>query len=194
MKNYPKLDGIRCVAILMVVIYHYVACIFDRSAFPVFWKYPIHIIGLWFVGVDLFFVLSGFLIGRILFKNQKSKFLIYKFYLKRALRILPAYYLILIIFFILNKLNILSSFPWFTNRDVPLHVYFYFGQNFYNAINENFGGNFLSVTWSLAIEEQFYLILPFIFRYIKIDRQKIILWVFILIAIIFRHTIGGIQS
>ena len=91
MKNIPRLDGIRSVAIIMVIVYHYFACIFDKIYFNVLWKYPIHALSQMFIGVDLFFILSGYLVGSILFKNKNSNNLIPKFYIKRVLRIIPAY-------------------------------------------------------------------------------------------------------
>jgi len=194
MKNIPRLDGIRSVAIIMVIVYHYFACIFDKIYFNVLWKYPIHALSQMFIGVDLFFILSGYLVGSILFKNKNSNNLIPKFYIKRVLRIIPAYYLILLSYYLLSQLNLLKSFPWLCHQNVPLHAYLYFSQNFHNAINKNLGANYLSVTWSLAIEEQFYVILPIMVKYFSVRNLKVTLWISVFFAIILRHYIGGIPG
>src|ERR1035438_7123978 len=81
---FPALDGLRGLAILMIILYHN----FDFLSFT----YPT------WSGVDLFFVLSGFLITGILIKKRNSAHFLFNFYARRVLRIFPIYFLSLIIF------------------------------------------------------------------------------------------------
>jgi peptidoglycan/LPS O-acetylase OafA/YrhL len=131
-------------------------------------------------GVDLFFVLSGFLIGGILIDNRDAKNLWPVFYLRRSLRILPLYFFILILFAFF-----LQDFPWPLNNEplnspLPLWSYATFTQNFLIGLKGTFGSNWLGPTWSLAIEEQFYIFLPFLIVFLK---PKLLPW-FVLGAIV----------
>ncbi len=157
--SYIKpLDGLRAVALLLVIIWHYVDCQIEgywaSNALKIlkyftFWGWS---------GVDLFFVLSGFLIGRILIFNRNSPHYFSAFYVRRSLRIFPPYYASLIVFFIVSY-DYFLPIPWLTQPHFPLWTYFFYVQNFWMA-NAHFGAQWLSVTWSLAIEEQFYLLFP----------------------------------
>jgi peptidoglycan/LPS O-acetylase OafA/YrhL len=111
-------------------------------------------------GVDLFFVLSGFLIGRILINSKGSKNYFKKFYVRRFFRIFPAYYLILLAFAILLFSGLSSHFPELTYAPYPFYSYLFYLQNFWMAYTSYLGPSWLDSTWSLAVEEQFYLILP----------------------------------
>ncbi len=110
-------------------------------------------------GVDLFFVLSGFLIGGILIDRRESPRLVGTFYLRRAVRILPLYYLTLAVILILHRLGYPGSFQLF-----PGWVYGTFLTNVALAANQAWDWLPLSVLWSLAIEEQFYLAAPWVSR------------------------------
>jgi peptidoglycan/LPS O-acetylase OafA/YrhL len=106
------------------------------------------------VGVDLFFVLSGYLLGRTLFLNRNKDLFFLAFYGRRALRILPLYWLILALVFLLNDTGSEKIWP-----------YLLFTQNIGWAFEGRWGPFGLEATWSLAVEEQFYLLLPFVIRY-----------------------------
>ena len=140
------LDLLRTVAVLLVVLGHGEAIV--RDNFP-------NYIHFWIIdGVDLFFVLSGFLIGSIVIKSfEKSgvnRRAIVVFWKRRWFRTLPNYYLILIISLIYSYISI-HSFDGFSSD------YILFLQNFRNA-----HPNFLPVAWSLAIEEWFYFLFPIV--------------------------------
>jgi peptidoglycan/LPS O-acetylase OafA/YrhL len=145
----PALDGVRGLAISLVLWCH---------AMPR--EFPNHPRLAWIVklgrfswsGVDLFFVLSGFLIGGILLDAATSPAYFKTFYIRRAYRILPPYALLLAIALLVER-----SFGW-------LPPYLFFLQNFWMA-KGSFGIPLLAVTWSLAVEEQFYLSLPLLIRY-----------------------------
>lgn len=142
-ERQPGLDLLRAIAIIIVVFYH--TGIFG-FALPYGW----HRFG--WVGVDLFFVLSGYLIGgqllAALARGQGINFP--HFFARRALRILPAYFVILAIYFSLPSLR---EFPEIS----PLWKFLLSVQNIGMR-----GGTAFSHAWSLAIEDQFYLLLPLV--------------------------------
>ncbi len=170
-KGYiPQLDGIRGLAIILVISFHYFGYI------PVF--------SFGWCGVDLFFVLSGYLITSRLVASQKEKNHLKKFYINRALRILPIYYLTLILFY--TGFNLLVKNENFYLFDFYNHnwaSFAFFFQNwtfiFYHGLKENFLTHF----WSLAIEEQFYLVWPF-FLYIFLQKKWFYKMIFIVILLI----------
>jgi peptidoglycan/LPS O-acetylase OafA/YrhL len=140
-ERQPGLDLLRALAIIVVVIYH-------TGIFGFALPGRVHRFG--WVGVDLFFVLSGYLIGGQLLaslaRGQGIKF--GRFFARRALRILPAYFVVLAIYFSLPSLR---EFPEIS----PLWKFLISVQNIGLR-----GGTAFSHAWSLAIEDQFYLVLP----------------------------------
>jgi peptidoglycan/LPS O-acetylase OafA/YrhL len=144
----PSLDGLRAAAVAAVMVHHAFAAGSPALLQP--------LVQMGWVGVDLFFVLSGFLITRILLQARESPGYFRGFYTRRALRILPAYALIL-------ALAALAG-PWLEGVAWPgirWPLYLLFVQNF--ARSEGVGP-VLGPTWSLAIEEQFYLLWPLVVR------------------------------
>jgi peptidoglycan/LPS O-acetylase OafA/YrhL len=143
--KFIGLDHLRALAISLVFIYHYT--IFQHPD----WMNN-HFVHFGWCGVDLFFVLSGFLISNQLFlewqKRNKIEFGV--FYLKRVFRILPPYFIVLLIYIFV---------PAFHEREqlAPLWKMFTFTQNYGQDIRV-FGT--FSHAWSLCVEEQFYLLLP----------------------------------
>ncbi len=154
-----ELDGIRGLAILLILILHYFVEITPT-------KYAL-LFRLAWSGVDLFFVLSGFLIAGILLDAKNSASYYRTFYLRRFYRIIPVYAIWLGIF-VVAVLGIGSrGGPALTgvfNAGIPLWTYFLFLQNFAMAILGGFGSYWMGITWSLAVEEQFYLVLPLLVR------------------------------
>ena len=143
--RFAGLDHLRALAIIIVFVYHY--SLFGHPAGLYTW------LGSWgWTGVDLFFVLSGYLIGGQLFaKIARDQPVSYgEFYFKRSLRILPAYFVVLVLYL---------TIPGFTERShlPPLWRMITFTQNFGLDLSKE--GAF-SHAWSLCIEEQFYLVLP----------------------------------
>ncbi len=115
-----------------------------------------------------FFVLSGFLIGGILLDHRESGNYFRVFYLRRVCRIFPLYYAHIALFVILiafgaGQLPGLNTL--FDTAGLPLWSYATFTQNIVMAATFIMGSDWLGVTWTLAIEEQFYLVLPFIIRF-----------------------------
>jgi len=182
LKYYKELDGVRGVAAIMVMLFHFINGLTYSGAFFQFVK-KVSFLGQ--TGVSLFFVLSGFLITRILIQQKSQPFYFKKFYFRRALRIFPLYFLFLIIYFI-----IISIF----NHSFSLNSFFYYVvyiQNFAMTFHWNITGP--EHLWSLAVEEHFYLCWP-LFVYF-VDRKylyhfiigMIILSIFIRIYLIHQN-------
>lgn len=159
LSHIPQLDGVRGLAILLVIIVH---CYY-RGPGPTGINENLFVFG--WTGVDLFFCLSGFLITNQLALSPPTKGTIKRFYARRFFRIFPLYYAFLIGVVILglapqNSLSapitadFFSKWPW----------YFFYVSNWMEAFNA--GGHeslkLLGPLWSLSIEEQFYLIWPFV--------------------------------
>jgi peptidoglycan/LPS O-acetylase OafA/YrhL len=151
-----QLDGLRAFAVLAVVLGHTLP---ESSA--------LNKLGVDFLGVRLFFVLSGFLITGILLKvrleTDRAGFakigVLKRFYIRRFLRIFPAYYFVLFLFALLGLRPLLDTFFW--------HLFYL--SNYYLAIHGQWLDS-ISHFWSLAVEEQFYLFWPVIVLFIPIRR------------------------
>jgi peptidoglycan/LPS O-acetylase OafA/YrhL len=153
MKKIREIDGLRALAILLVVAWHYLGASDGPQSLP--WRS--FIFGR--SGVDLFFVLSGYLITSILLNNRASPNYFSAFYGRRAFRILPIYGVMLLIFFAgtlsgVGRVFFDGVLPWWS--------YAIGVQNIWMTIDQTYGAIWLAGTWSLAIEEQFYLLFPLI--------------------------------
>jgi len=155
-KRLPALDGLRGIAILAVFFYHYAGGLPDRVP-----SGPLHLIGMVFAfgwsGVDLFFVLSGFLITGILYDTQSDPRYYRNFYVRRVLRIFPPFYFLALIYLVLTPL-VGAHWRW-----IHLSYLFYLGFPFALIWPTLMQVSPLVLTthlWSLCAEEQFYLIWP----------------------------------
>jgi peptidoglycan/LPS O-acetylase OafA/YrhL len=171
--HYPALDGLRGIAILAVIFRHN----FD---FLQITKYG-------WIGVDLFFVLSGFLITDILLKTKTQKNYLANFFIRRILRIFPLYYGAIILFFVLaasaELLRDQYNF-YFTNQGM---VWFHLQNWLYITKSEPTHYGMFIHFWSLSLEEQFYLVWPFVMLACKQMRHLASLTIVILLAsIVFR--------
>jgi peptidoglycan/LPS O-acetylase OafA/YrhL len=162
----PELDGLRGVAISLVVLWHYFFGPnfnwdrIDQSTVPR-WALPF---AFTWSGVDLFFVLSGFLLTNVLLDAKDSTGYYKVFYLRRAFRILPLYLLVFIPFVLFH----LSGGSLGPTDTIPVWAYAIFGQNIVGSLYGDFGYWWMGVTWSLAVEEHFYLLLPVLVRRLSI--------------------------
>lgn len=150
MKRIPELDGLRGTAICMVVAHHYIFYSYV-SVFGPRWGWA---------GVDLFFVLSGFLITGILLKSEKNEEGLGHFYMRRVMRLFPIYYLCLAIYFIGNALAH-SALPWQFLTTYLLYLQAIFPHSWLGIDHTRatyWSSPGFSVMWSLSIEEFFYLI------------------------------------
>ena len=160
-----ELDGIRGLAILLVLIHH----LLILPEGPTISKGLNFIGSLGWMGVDLFFVLSGFLISRILIAGREQPHYFRNFYVRRALRIFPVYYAYLAIYyFVVIKFGILNLDA--SRRDeasLALPWLLFYGTNILIAIKGTFIVATLNHFWTLAVEEHFYLVWPWIVRKTK---------------------------
>jgi peptidoglycan/LPS O-acetylase OafA/YrhL len=191
----PELDGLRGLAILLVIICHYVANAEHKQLG--FWVHRA-LSGLTFgwSGVDLFFVLSGFLIGGILVDARSAPHYFRAFYMRRVHRILPVYYSWILIYaaVVCAGLWLLPGRLPFTTQDLKqVPIYLFFLQNLRlgmpPAVWIWFG-----VMWSLAVEEQFYLLAPPLIRILSIHKLVVALTATVCIAPLLRFVVFGYLS
>jgi len=177
-RRVPELDGLRGVAILLVLIYHGISDVLPPSGLPA----RLMAVGrLGWSGVDLFFVLSGFLIGGILLDVRPSPNYFKTFYLRRAYRILPIYGVSMVLFSLrFIRPGGVASLGVFSQSPIPWLSYVTFTQNLWMAALGSFGVGALAATWSLAVEEQFYLTAPLIVR--KVDPKRLVLILLMVVA------------
>jgi peptidoglycan/LPS O-acetylase OafA/YrhL len=150
----PELQGLRGLAVLGVVIYH---C---HPRLEATWLYYGSLWG--WAGVNLFFVLSGFLITSILLEARDKPHYFRNFYARRALRIWPVYLLVLLICY-LNAPWFIGPTVWEAVRTAPWWAYLLFLQNLFHIAMPPAIGQ----TWSLAIEEQYYFLWAPLVRFLR---------------------------
>lgn len=146
-RTFGSLDGLRAIAILVVVWHH--------AALPVAgWR----VTGRGFLGVDLFFVISGFLIVTLLLRERRrtGTISLRGFYVRRFLRIFPPFYLMLAV---VGATALLKRGHGSADvlRDLPFAAFY--------VSNLVPMSSMLAITWSLSVEEQFYLVVPAVVRY-----------------------------
>lgn len=154
------LDGLRGLAVMMILVHHFVALSPLLDGAPGSWvSYVRAGLGLSSSGVDLFFVLSGFLVGGILLDQYRVPGSLKIFYARRALRILPLAWLHVALVLVLHR----TIGPASTGEvSAPWWVYAGFVSNHYHAWRGAWELGLLTPHWSLAIEEQFYLLFPIV--------------------------------
>jgi peptidoglycan/LPS O-acetylase OafA/YrhL len=165
-KRIPSLDGLRAISIIMVVLGH---------AFGKHFKY----IDIANLGVNVFFVISAYLIVGILLRDvQMDRFSIRTFYFKRFTRTFPAFYSYILILAIF--LSFSNLFDWEQFWRAPVFLENYHARSLWNGKQW-----FVGHTWSLAVEEQFYIIIAFIFLLINKKMVNLNGLLYIFIALIF---------
>ena len=168
LKKFEQIDALRFFAVLPVLISHW--DLFDITK------------SLQFLlasnGVNLFFAISGFLITLGLIKarekEQNVQTSLWRFYVRRFLRIFPIYYLFLLILWLINHQKVAEGILWYLS----------YSTNFYCIKIQGWGG--LPHLWSLAIEEQFYLIWPFVILFTPRRSIPFIIGLIILISLFFK--------
>jgi len=168
----PQLDGLRGIAIALVLLHHYIYQM-HPSMPDALSAILIPVAELGWSGVDLFFILSGFLIGGILVDAKESVNYYRTFYIRRVFRILPIYFFLILLGFLLVELGAHTggAMSGISLHPAPWRYYLTFTQNFYFARHSDVL-SYLQVTWSLAVEEQFYLTLPLLVR--RLDKDKLL--------------------
>ncbi len=165
----PALDGLRGIAIILVMLHHFTSLrptsgldALIGSVLFFFWT-----------GVDLFFVLSGFLITGILLDSRGGERYFTTFYARRTLRIFPLYYLVLMLAFV-----VLPKFPAVNlvlsgHADLPPQWPYWLYLTNFSIAEGGWGHAWVDVGWSLAIEEQFYLVWPLV---IWLCPPRLVVW------------------
>ena len=157
--HLPGLDGVRGLAILMVMAIHFVG---DSTPYTFGQRLVVKVAGYGLLGVDLFFVLSGFLITGLLLDAKSRPHYFRNFYARRTLRIFPLYYLVLAASFVVlpQLTNLTPTFEVARTHQAWLWSY---TANFYIAAKSSWVAlTYMSHFWSLAVEEHFYLMWPLV--------------------------------
>jgi peptidoglycan/LPS O-acetylase OafA/YrhL len=165
-RRITQLDGVRGIAILMVMVHNLDAL----SSRPLS-----YITTNGWMGVDLFFVLSGFLITGILLDTKLTEGYFKNFYIRRCLRIWPLYYAVLLVIFLVVPLVRHEEAMLVFQTASPRWSFFVFLQNFLVA-KPTAAFSALGVTWSLAVEELFYLVWPLFVRFLPTNRLRWVAW------------------
>jgi peptidoglycan/LPS O-acetylase OafA/YrhL len=178
----PELDGLRGIAILLVVLVHYVNEATGGPLGSTLSRFQ-RLFSLCWSGVDLFFVLSGFLIGGILLQVRESPNYFKTFYARRFFRIVPLYYGWI---FLYAVVALAGAYPRSIGPapilGLPLYSYLLFFQNVhFGAYPSTLVGGWFTPTWSLAVEEQFYLFAPFLVW--KLSNRKLLTLLITVIAL-----------
>jgi peptidoglycan/LPS O-acetylase OafA/YrhL len=156
-RRIPALDGLRGVAVLAVLLHH-LSDFIPAVSLP--GKFIKMLLYSGWCGVDLFFVLSGFLITGILLDTKGAANYFKAFYARRMLRIFPLYYLVLTVVLVFAALRP-GHWP---NAVLPIPhdriYYFFYLNNWWPLLRDTWHANIIGHFWSLAVEEQFYLLWP----------------------------------
>ncbi len=164
-RRIDELDGIRGIAILQVLIWHMITCSPKQlEPYGFLWALHLPTTGFW-SGVDLFFVLSGFLIGGVIIDNWRCPNFMYVFWIRRCCRIIPVFLIAVCSCFLFKNILSPDRFRWLFHDLLPWWVYLTCTQNIVMGMRSTYGAHFLGITWSLAVEEQFYLVAPLAIRW-----------------------------
>jgi peptidoglycan/LPS O-acetylase OafA/YrhL len=186
----PELDGLRGLAILLVLVFHYIS---QEGLTPShsLASYLQRLVVMGWTGVDLFFVLSGFLIGGILMDVRASPTYYQTFYIRRLFRIIPIYYGWVFLYIALLRfagpiVRVHSNSGVMPTAGLPIYLHFLFLQNLGLITLSGLAGAWFGHTWSLAVEEQFYLISPFLVRTVPVRRLPAFLSAVVVVAPVLR--------
>ena len=170
---YPHIDGIRALAVLPVVFYHILAALCPGG----------------FIGVDVFFVISGYLITRGILRDlEHGRFSIRNFYYRRIRRIMPAYFTLITGVFAAGCMFYYASPLIFLGDAVASGTLFLANFHFWMIASDYFSPQLHSEAllhlWSLSVEEQFYLVIPLLCAGIWKVSRRLIAPIFTLLAIL----------
>ena len=203
MKNkiayFNSLDGLRSIACILVILAHTFSAFRDtkitsQSYISIIIKTFLSLGG---EGVSLFFVLSGFLITYLLLKeyNNKNSINLKHFYIRRTLRIWPLFYAVVVYsLFIYPLIASFAGINHIQNGDILMNLVFLNNFDLLQLVENGKTGfnQQLQITWSVAIEEQFYLIWPLVFlMMMRLKRHGFIFSLLFIMVIVFKHNNNG---
>jgi peptidoglycan/LPS O-acetylase OafA/YrhL len=193
---FPNLDGLRFISFFLVFLYHSYLTFFNniRDESPDAFDYIQRLFQHGNLGVNFFFVLSGFLITYLLIREKEYRGTIHvrNFYVRRILRIWPLFYLCVFIGFVLFPL--IKKFTGQPSHEIAQPLYYFFFANnfdFMHSWPHKPDATLLSVLWSVAVEEQFYLTWPLILSVVPFRYYKFIFPLIMLFSLIFRAFHSG---
>lgn len=172
MNKLPGLQGLRAISVLLVIAAHLV----QQGTVPISEGWRAWLITILMdashLGVNIFFVISGFLITSLLLHEEESKgkVSIGNFFMRRTLRVFPAYYFLLFVYFILQCWGVVTISGWSWLTAITYTKYLNWGRDWLTAH-----------AWSLSIEEHFYLTWPFVFGLFKKHR---IIFCVVIVAVV----------
>jgi peptidoglycan/LPS O-acetylase OafA/YrhL len=190
-ERVPELDGIRGIAILMVMLHHmtliqtspHVVDRFVASALDLGWS-----------GVQLFFVLSGFLITGILIDAKGDPHYFRNFYARRTLRIFPLYYAVVAFSLLVLPRIAHPKMANFARISGDEAWYWTYLSNIIIGIRGVYRHGILDISWSLAIEEQFYIVWPLIVAFCSVNALRRVCYALIVIAIAWRAALFAMDA
>jgi peptidoglycan/LPS O-acetylase OafA/YrhL len=171
--HVPALDGVRGLAVSMVLVFHFLGQMeaTTRLERAICW-----VLQTGAFGVELFFVLSGFLITGILYDSSQRAAYFRNFYMRRVLRIFPLYYFVLLaVFFVAPLIPPLRGPDLDFMRQHQAWAWLY-GVNVYIALHGDWALRYIDHFWSLCIEEHFYFVWPFVV-WLMASRPRMLMWV-----------------
>ena len=157
--HLPVLDGVRGLAVLMVLLFHFIGNTQPTNGVE---RVIVAVTNYGSSGVELFFILSGFLITGILYDASNRPHYFRNFYMRRMLRIFPLYYGVLIlVFFVAPLIPALHgpTLDYLVDRQAWAWLY---GVNIYIGLQGDWSFSYLEHLWSLSIEEHFYFVWPLV--------------------------------
>jgi len=177
-KYRPEIDGLRALAVLAVIFYHFEISFFNKNFFSG-----------GYLGVDIFFVISGYLITSILTREYETtkSISIFNFYERRIRRIIPLLFTVILAstpfawFYLMPSSLVDFSKSALSSIVFSSNFYFHFSENAYFNFNDS---NPLLHTWSLSVEEQFYIFFPFFILFVIKFFKNSLLKIFIIIIIL----------
>jgi peptidoglycan/LPS O-acetylase OafA/YrhL len=176
-RRVVALDGLRGLMAILVVVSHYLGEVPHGVRFTM----------LGWIAVDMFFALSGYLVGKLILEREQHANFFTVFYVRRFCRTIPPYLVTVIVLFVLLAC---IERPWVdADTRFPLWSYLSFSQNFFMIATGSIGAHWLAPTWTLVVEEHFYLLIPALMVFVPRRRLVAVLLGIVAAAVLWRIAI-----